>query len=162
MRTVSILKFAVGAAMLAASSASAMAGGWGYGNDCGCGGCGCGGAVAVTSYTPVTTYQAYTVYRPMTVYKPTTSYVASVSYDMVPYEQAYVVDHGPRYMPAATGYRTASYTYDEPRRHRYIDDGGYRVRYKHHGWRHHHRAAHRALHGGARVHKRHLPPVGYK
>jgi hypothetical protein len=146
MRRLNLRHVAASAAILVASSVSAMAGGWGYGGGCGCGGCGCAApavsTVAVMSYTPVTTYQAYTVYRPVT------SYVPSVSYQSVPYEQAYVVDQGPRYVPAATGYRTASYTYDEPRRHRYIDgadygyrDYGYRARYRygaryrHDAWR---------------------------
>jgi hypothetical protein len=190
MRRVSVLKFAVVAAILAASVPSAMAGGWGYGRGwgyggalgygggwgygggygggCGCGGCGCGGSVAV-SYTPVTTYSAYTVYQPMTVYQPTTSYVAS--YATVPYEQAYVVDQGPRYTPAATGYRTASYTYDETRVSPYVG-GGYGYRYRsgwrgyHRGYRHsagyRHRTVDRGLYGGPRVHKHRLPPIGYK
>jgi hypothetical protein len=171
MRSVSILKFAVVAAILAVSSASAMAGGWGHGGlgygrgwgygglgygsgyGCGCGGCGCGGSVAVASYVPVTTYVPYTVYRP------TTAYVAS--YATVPYEQAYVVEQGPYYRPAVTGYRTASYTYDEPRAYPYV--GGYRYRHgygarRHVGWR----GYNRVHHGGPRIIKRPMPPIGYK
>ena len=156
MRRVSILQLAAGAAILAASTASAMAGGWGYGGwgngggwggGCGCGGCGCGSSVAV-SYTPVTTYTAYTVYRP------TTAYVASYA-RVVPYEQAYVVEQGPYYRPALTGYRTASYTYDEPRAYPYV-----RVR-KHYGWRGYDRWDRRHVTYRHRVKYRSLP-IGYK
>ena len=167
MRTVSILKFAVAAAILAASSASAMAGGWGYGGGygggwrsgggwgygggygCGCGGCGCGGSVAVASYVPVTAYTAYTVYRP------TTAYVAT--YATVPYEQAYVVEQGPYYRPAVTGYRTASYTYDEPRAYPYVGYGARRY-----GGRGYDRWHRRGVVHNQRIIRRSMPPIGYK
>jgi hypothetical protein len=169
MRRVPIRHLAATALLFAASSYPAAAGGWGCGglfNGCGmsyaatsCGGCG-----ATVAYAPMTVYQPQTVYTPRTVYTASTVYTAATTYmPTVPYEQSYVVDQGPTYMPPAATYRQASYSYDEPRDYGYVGRGydsyryggpryGARWGYRSHGWRHHDRWQRRGFYGGGMRH----------